>query len=152
MPGPASHAVATWAVADAALRAAVPGIPVVASGRSYGGRMGSLAAAEGVIAPAALVYLGYPLHPPGRPESPRVEHLPAIAAPQLFLSGQSDPFVDPHEQLEQAVASCQDAVLEWAPGGHGFEVKGRKTSPGELAAGIARRVEPFLRARLAAKA
>jgi predicted alpha/beta-hydrolase family hydrolase len=112
--------------------------------------MASMAAADGVIAPAALVYLGYPLHPPGRPDSPRVEHLPSIAASQLFLSGESDPFVDPHEQLERAVASCQAAVLEWVPGGHGFEVKGRKAAPGELAASIAERVEHFLRARLVA--
>ena len=150
MPGPAAHAIATWAAVEAALGRAVPGVPLVASGRSYGGRMASMAAADGVIAPAALVYLGYPLHPPGRPDSPRVEHLPSIAAPQLFLSGESDPFASPHEQLERAVASCQDAVLEWVPGGHGFEVKGRKVAPGDLAASIADRVERFLRARLAA--
>lgn len=151
MPGPPAHAVATWAAADAALREAVPGVPVVASGRSYGGRMASMAAAAGAIEPAALVYLGYPLHPPGRPDSPRVEHLPSITAPQLFLSGESDPFVDPHDQLEQAVASCQDAVLEWVPGGHGFDVKGRKAAPADLAAEIAERVERFLRVRLVAE-
>jgi hypothetical protein len=150
MPGPAAHAIATWAAVEAAVGRTVPGAPFVASGRSYGGRMASMAAADRVIAPAALVYLGYPLHPPGRPDSPRVEHLPSIAAPQLFLSGESDPFVDPHEQLERAVASCRDAVLEWAPGGHGFEVKARKVAPGELAASIAERVEHFLRARLLA--
>jgi predicted alpha/beta-hydrolase family hydrolase len=148
MPGPATHAIAAWAAVDTAVRATVPRVPVVASGRSYGGRMASMAAAEGSIAPAALVYLGYPLHPPGRPDRPRIEHLPAITPPQLFLSGESDPFVDPHVQLEQAVASCQDAVLEWVPGGHGFEVKGRRTAAGELGADIAARVERFLRARL----
>jgi predicted alpha/beta-hydrolase family hydrolase len=150
MPGPAAHAIATWAAVEAAVDRSLPGVPFVASGRSYGGRMASMAAADGVIAPAALVYLGYPLHPPGRPDSPRVEHLPSITAPQLFLSGESDPFVDPHEQLERAVASCQDAVLEWVPGGHGFEVKGRKVAPGDLAAPIAERVARFLRARLLA--
>ncbi|MDL9980876.1 alpha/beta family hydrolase [Microbacterium sp. ASV49] len=150
MPGPAAHAIAAWASADAALRAAAPGVPVVASGRSYGGRMASMAAASGEIAPDALVYLGYPLHPPGRPDSPRVEHLPGIAAPQLFLSGEADPFVDPHDQLQAAVASCQDAVLEWAPGGHGFEVKGRKRPADEIGEEIAARVLAFLRSRLAA--
>ncbi len=150
MPGPAVHAIAAWTSADAALRAAVPGVPVVASGRSYGGRMASMATAAGDIAPDALVYLGYPLHPPGRPESPRVEHLPSIAVPQLFVSGESDPFVDPHEQLESAVSSCQDAKLLWVPGGHGFDVKGVKRTPVEQAADIAAPVLDFLRARLGA--
>lgn len=150
MPGPVAHAIAAWAAADAALRTAAPDVPVIASGRSYGGRMASMAAASGEIAPDALVYLGYPLHPPGRPDSPRVEHLPGIAVPQLFLSGESDPFVDPHDQLEAAVASCQDAVLEWVPGGHGFEVKGRKRPADEIGAEIAGRVGAFLRSRLAA--
>lgn len=148
VPGPASHAIVTWAAVDEFLRDQIQGIPIVACGRSYGGRMASMAAAEGGIAPDALVYLGYPLHPPDRPENPRVEHLPAIAAPQLFLSGETDPFVAPHEQLTDAVAACQDATLEWVPGDHSFVVKGAKQPAVEIGAGLAARTVAFLRARL----
>lgn len=145
MPGPAAHAIAAWqAVGDAAAGPA----PWFAAGRSYGGRMASMAAAEGRIAPSGLVYLGYPLHPPGKPDAPRIAHLPQITAPQLFLSGTRDPFVDPHAQLEQAVASCQDATLEWVEGGgHGFEVAGRKRPAAGIGAGLAALVLPWLRAR-----
>jgi predicted alpha/beta-hydrolase family hydrolase len=110
--------------------------------------MASVAAAEGLITPAGLVYLGYPLHPPGRPDKPRVEHLPRIGAPQLFLSGTRDPFVDPHEQLEAAVATCHDATLEWVEGGgHGFEVAGRKRPAEEIGAEIAERALRWMRDR-----
>ena len=146
MPGPAAHAVAAWrAVLDAAPRDA----PVVAAGRSYGGRMASMAAAEQRIAVAALIYLGYPLHPPGRPDKPRDAHLPAIEAPQLFVSGTRDPFVDPHEQLERAVASCPRGHLRWVEGGgHGFEVAGRRRPATEIGAGIAPLALEWLRPRL----
>jgi len=145
MPGAPAHAIATWGgvfdfLADGGFGT------VFASGRSYGGRMASMAASEGVIDPAGLVYLGYPLHPPGRPEQPRVAHLPAIAAPQLFVSGTHDPFVVPHAQLEEAVASCQVATLEWmAGGGHGFEVKGRKRPADEIGASLASLVTDWMR-------
>jgi predicted alpha/beta-hydrolase family hydrolase len=138
MPGPAAHAIAGWSAACATLSARAPGLGVWASGRSYGGRMASMAAAEEAIAPAGLVYLGYPLHPPGKPDQPRIEHLPAIAAPQLFVSGTNDPFVDPHAQLEAAVASCRAAELHWIEGaGHSFDVKGRRRSAAESAAELA---------------
>src|SRR5690606_28643353 len=116
----------------------VPDAPVYAAGKSYGGRMASMAAAEGLIAPAGLVYLGYPLHPPGRPDRLRVEHLPAVAAPQLFVEGTNDPFIDPHEQLLDAVASCRHATVVWIEGGgHSFEVKGQRRPAAEVGAGLA---------------
>lgn len=151
MPGPASHAIATWqAVAEESGRL-LPGGRFVAAGKSYGGRMASMAAADGTISPSALVYLGYPLHPPGRPEKDRSAHLPQIAAPQLFVEGTTDPFVVPHEGLEAAVASCQDATLEWIDGGgHSFEVKGAKRPPDEIGAGLAPLVAAFVR-RVAAR-
>ena len=146
MPGPAAHAVATWAAVLSEVSVRVPAVPVFASGKSYGGRMASMAAAEGVIAPAALVYLGYPLHPPGAPEKPRVAHLKDVSAPQLFVSGTVDPFVQPVAQLEEAVQSCQDARIEWVPGGgHSFEVKGVKRLPAEVAAALVPDVVSWLR-------
>lgn len=137
MPGPAAHAVLTWRAIIAHIRAEEPDARVWACGKSYGGRMASMAVAEGLEVDA-LVYLGYPLHPPGRPDKPRVEHLPAVAAPQVFVEGTNDPFIQPVEQLEEAVASCQDARIIWVEGGgHSFEVKGNKRAPHEVGAALA---------------
>ena len=65
-----------------------------AGGKCYGGRMASMAVAEGMPA-AGLVFLGYPLHAPGKPDSVRDEHLYGIEVPMLFLQGTKDPFADP---------------------------------------------------------
>lgn len=145
MQGPATHAVATWAAvaAHADEHAELSG-PTWFAGRSYGGRMASMAVAEG-LPTAGLVYLGYPLHAPGKPEQPRVEHLPKITQPQLFVSGTRDPFVDPHAQLEAAVAACVNARLHWVEGGtHGFEVKGNKRTADVIGAELAPIVRDFV--------
>lgn len=148
MPGPAGHATAAWRAAMAYATERGAGGPVWAAGKSYGGRMASVAAAEGLIAPEGLVYLGYPLHPPGDPSKPRSAHLPAIAAPQLFVEGTKDPFVVPHAQFEEAVASCQDATVTWIDGGgHSFEVAGRRRPAGEVGRDLAPLVARFLRDR-----
>jgi predicted alpha/beta-hydrolase family hydrolase len=148
MPGPAAHAVATWVAVQAARERHAADLPFWASGKSYGGRMASMAAAEGAITPRGLVYLGYPLHPPGDPAKLRVAHLPAVAPPQLFVEGTNDPFIQPREQLEDAVASCQDAEIAWIDGGgHSFEVKGRKRPAPEVAADLAPLVADWMRAR-----
>jgi predicted alpha/beta-hydrolase family hydrolase len=107
MPGPASHAIATWAAVEAAARQAVAGVPFVAAGKSYGGRMASMAAAGGAIAPAALVYLGYPLHPPGAPEKLRADHLPQITVAQLFVEGTNDPFIQPRRSTIRPSADAE---------------------------------------------
>ncbi|MFK4791843.1 alpha/beta family hydrolase [Microbacterium sp. ZW T5_56] len=145
MPGPATHALAAWA-AVAAHAGEHPDLagPVWFAGRSYGGRMASMAVADG-LPTTGLVYLGYPLHAPGKPESPRVEHLRKIAQPQLFVSGTRDPFVDPHAQLEEAVAACANARLHWVEGAtHGFEVKGHKRPADVIGAELAPIVRDFL--------
>lgn len=148
MPGPATHAIATWAAVMAHASAVGADLPVWASGKSYGGRMASMAAAEGLIAPRGLIYLGYPLHPPGAPDKLRVDHLPSVAAPQLFVSGTNDPFVQPIAQLEEAVASCPDARIAWLDGGgHSFEVKGRKRPADEIGAELAPLVAGWMRER-----
>ncbi|WP_058626303.1 alpha/beta hydrolase family protein [Microbacterium testaceum] len=147
MPGPAAAATTTWAGVQAWCAAAsAPGV-FVAAGKSYGGRMASVAAIEGLLSPAGLVYLGYPLHPPGRPDKPRVEHLPRVEPPQLFVEGENDPFVDPHEQLLEAVDSCSDARVHWIAGAnHSFEVKGARRPADEIGAGLAPVVAEFVRA------
>jgi uncharacterized protein len=84
---------------EAALDAlAAPG-PVVIGGKSMGGRVSSLAAdrlhAEGRA--RGLLCLGYPFHPPGRPERPRIAHLRDLKAPTLIVQGDRDPFGTPAE-------------------------------------------------------
>jgi predicted alpha/beta-hydrolase family hydrolase len=66
--------------------------PVIAGGHSYGGRMASMVVAEGTARVDALTLFSYPLHPPGKPERARTEHLPRIEAPTVFTHGTSDPF------------------------------------------------------------
>ena len=84
---------------------------------------------------------------PGDPAKARVAHLPAVAQPQLFLEGTNDPFIDPHSQLEEAVASCQNASIVWIEGGgHSFEVKGHKRAADDVGAGLAPLVADFIRA------
>ncbi|EPD83995.1 hypothetical protein HMPREF1529_02032 [Microbacterium sp. oral taxon 186 str. F0373] len=148
MPGPASHAIATWTAVEAAARQAVDGVPFVAAGKSYGGRMASMAAADGAIAPAALVYLGYPLHPPGAPEKLRADHLPQITVAQLFVEGTNDPFIQPRAQYDQALSGCRDASTVWIDGGtHSFEVKGRRRPADQIGAELADLIVPWLRQR-----
>ena len=65
--------------------------PVIAGGHSYGGRQTSMAVAEG-LAVDVLTLFSYPVHPPGKPDRPRTEHLPNIGVPTVFTHGTSDPF------------------------------------------------------------
>jgi uncharacterized protein len=89
---------------------------VFLGGRSMGGRMCSMAVAEGLPA-AGLVLISYPLHPPGRPDRLRVEHLPALNEPCLFVSGTRDAFATPSE-LESATAAIPGPVTHvWIDGG-----------------------------------
>jgi hypothetical protein len=81
---------------------------IAIGGRSFGGRMCSLAAAEGLEV-AALVLVSYPLHPPGRPERLRTEHFPALGLPCLFVSGRRDAFASP-EELERETAAIPGPV------------------------------------------
>ncbi|MEV7609526.1 alpha/beta family hydrolase [Microbacterium sp. NPDC089320] len=144
MPGPASHAIATWNAVVAFARRQDPRATIWATGKSYGGRMASMAVAEG-LAVDGLVYLGYPLHAPGRPEKPRAEHLPDVSVAQLFIEGTNDPFIQPLEQFEDVVSTCQNARVVWIEGGgHTFEVKGRKRPASEVGASLAPIVAEFV--------
>jgi predicted alpha/beta-hydrolase family hydrolase len=68
------------------------GVPLFIGGKSMGGRIASQVAAAGVEGLAGLVFFGYPLHPPGRPQQRRDAHLPAIREPMLFIQGSRDEF------------------------------------------------------------
>lgn len=122
-PDPQARLVRTW---EATFRflASHPacGTPLIlAAGKSMGGRIASHAAAEGLIVPAGLIFLGYPLHPAGRPERMRDAHLDAIAAPMLFFAGTRDPLC-PLERLQGVLARLGPrAALEVIEGGdHSF--------------------------------
>jgi predicted alpha/beta-hydrolase family hydrolase len=121
--------------------------PVWAAGKSFGGRMASMAVAEGMEA-AGLIYLGYPLHPPGKPEKIRDEHLYGLDLPMLFLQGTGDTFATP-ELLESVVDRIgPTAVLAWIEGGdHSFAVKGKKRDAAEIGASLAPAVADFMRSR-----
>jgi predicted alpha/beta-hydrolase family hydrolase len=138
-------AIATWRAAMDAAAARSKGEPLWAAGKSFGGRMASMAVAEGMAA-AGLVYLGYPLHPPGKPEKLRDEHLYGLALPMLFLQGTRDTFAT-RGLLEAVVARMGPAAtLHWHEGGnHSFAVAGRKRSPEETGADLAAPVADYIR-------
>jgi hypothetical protein len=101
----------------------VAGGRIALGGRSMGGRMCSMAVAEGLAA-AGLVLISYPLHPPGKPDRPRTEHLGRLGVPCLFVSGTRDAF-GTREELEAATAAIPGPVSHvWIEGGdHGLKGK-----------------------------
>ncbi len=138
-------AIEAWRAAMQEAAARSDGEPLWAAGKSFGGRMASMAVAEGMPA-AGLVYLGYPLHPPGKPEKLRDEHLYGLTLPMLFLQGTRDTFAT-RELLESVVDRIgPNAVLDWQEGGdHSFSVKGLKHSADDVGASLAAPVTEFLR-------
>jgi predicted alpha/beta-hydrolase family hydrolase len=114
--------------AELAARTGLRPEQIALGGRSMGGRMCSMAVAEGLPA-RALVLIAYPLHPPGKPERARTEHLPALHLPCLFLSGTRDAFGTPAE-LEAATATIPGPVTHvWVDGGdHGLRRRDAEVS------------------------
>jgi predicted alpha/beta-hydrolase family hydrolase len=108
-----AHFAAVWR--DAAAGATGP---MIAAGKSMGGRIASQVAAKGELtpAPAGLIFFGYPLHPPGKPDQRRDAHLPNITAPMLFLQGTRDPFASP-EEMHALVERLPSATLSIVEGG-----------------------------------
>lgn len=109
----------TWrAVIEAARE---PGVRLAAGGRSMGGRIASQVVAQGV-AVDALVLFAYPLHPPGKPERTRDQHLPGIGVPTFFCSGTRDAFASPEELRAAAAKVRRSPVHLLADADHGFAV------------------------------
>ncbi|NIM51622.1 MAG: alpha/beta hydrolase [Gemmatimonadales bacterium] len=121
-------------IAEATVRAAVHAaaseaadLPILAGGKSFGGRMtSSAAAAEPLPGVRGLVFLGFPLHPPGKPGDKRAAHLSKVSVPMLFLQGTRDSFA----ALELLRPVCQRlgsrATLHLVEGGdHSFKVPKR---------------------------
>jgi predicted alpha/beta-hydrolase family hydrolase len=100
------------AAAELIARTGITEDRLVLGGRSMGGRMCSMAVADGLPA-AALILISYPLHQPGRPEKLRTEHLPSLAVPCLFISGTRDPFGSPEELAAATAAIAGPVTHEW---------------------------------------
>jgi predicted alpha/beta-hydrolase family hydrolase len=99
-------------------------------GKSMGGRIASHIAAQGVEGVRGLIFFGYPLHPPGRPEQRRDGHLPSIAEPMLFIQGSADTFGNESE-MTALMPALQRATLHIVPGGdHSFKVPGGARAQG----------------------
>jgi predicted alpha/beta-hydrolase family hydrolase len=123
-PDPPAVAERTVQAAVLAATRAAPGLPLVAGGKSFGGRMTSMAQANQPLPGVrGLVFLGFPLHPPGRPGTARAEHLLRIAVPMLFLQGTRDEFAD-LELLRPVIERLgKRATLALVEGGdHSFHV------------------------------
>jgi uncharacterized protein len=114
---------------------------VYLGGKSMGGRIASNIVADEFPA-AGLVFLGYPLHPPGQPARIRDAHLRRIEVPMLFLQGTRDPFATP-ELLHQTVEGLPTArLVEIVGGDHSFKVRGR--SPTDVTSELVDAIAAFL--------
>src|SRR2546425_861432 len=123
-PDPPAVAAATVRAAVAEAARVAPGLPLVAGGKSFGGRMTSTAQAEEPLPGVrGLVFFGFPLHPPGRPGDSRAEHLAQLQIPMLFLQGDRDDFADLKLLKPLVQRLGQRATLHLVEGGdHSFHV------------------------------
>ena len=143
--------------------ATLPGFgaqPLFIGGKSLGGRMASHVAAApdaGEQGPPAwwaqlrgLVFLGYPLHPPGRPQQVRVSHLAHVTHPMLFVQGERDAFGTPQElRAFVDVLSAPCTLHAVAHGGHSLDVPKRLGVPqSEIYAGVQDTIAAWIRERL----
>jgi len=116
-----------WREAIESARGELGTLPLFIGGKSMGGRIAThVAAQKNVGSVSGVVLLGYPLHPPGRPEQRRDAHLPDIAEPMLFVQGEKDAFGGAGE-ITALLPRLQRAILHEIPGGdHSFRVPGGK--------------------------
>jgi predicted alpha/beta-hydrolase family hydrolase len=124
---------AAWREAIESARSEFEGLTLYIGGKSMGGRISSQVASQGGVGRlGGLVFLGYPLHPPGRPDQRRDAHLPAIREPMLFVQGSRDAFGS-SDEIRQLLPSLQHATLEEIEGGdHSFKVPGGAGKQGAI--------------------
>lgn len=119
-PGPNTAAILQQSFRDAV--AAQGDRPVAIGGKSMGGRIATMIADE--VGAVAAVGMGYPFHPPGKPERLRTAHLEAIQTPTLLLQGERDPFGKPEEVSGYALG--ERVAVSWIPDGdHSFKPRKR---------------------------
>jgi predicted alpha/beta-hydrolase family hydrolase len=142
---PDSPKVAQAVVREAVRHAGQTPLPLLAGGKSFGGRMTSQAQAEEPLPGVkGLVFLGFPLHPPGRPGTERAEHLAAVAIPMLFLQGTRDEFakLDLIETVVRGIG--KRATLHLIPDGdHSFKVPKRAGTPETVMEDLARTIQEW---------
>jgi hypothetical protein len=126
------------AAGELAASTRAPAGRLVLGGRSMGGRMCSMAVADGLGA-AGLVLIAYPLHPPGRPDRLRTEHLPRVAVPCLFVSGTRDAFATPDELREATTAVPGPVTHHWVERGR-HDLRGADEEVASVVAGWVRRL------------
>jgi predicted alpha/beta-hydrolase family hydrolase len=98
--------------------------PVIAGGHSYGGRQTSMAVADEAVTVDVLTLFSYPVHPPGKPDQKRTEHLPRIAAPTVFTHGSSDPFGSIDEVMAAAkLVAAPTEIVEITDARHDLRSK-----------------------------
>lgn len=126
-------------------------------GKSMGGRIATYLATDSTLALAGVVLLGYPLHPPGKPDDRRDGHLPDVRLPILFVQGSNDSFGTPAEFEPVLAALSRRATLHVVEGGdHSFKVA-RAGRPGQeevyvdVQRAIARWADGVIRARREAR-
>jgi len=149
IPDPNGRLESCWRAVIETVRGRItPGAGKLAiGGKSMGGRIASQVAAGGVGELAGLVFLGYPLHPPGRPDRLRAAHLPDVKAPMLFVQGSGDAFGTPAE-LQPIIGQLQSLaelfVVEW--GDHSFKVpKSAGLRQQDVYRAVQDRIESWLR-------
>src|SRR5438270_8101689 len=108
------------------LRSRTPG-RIFLGGHSYGGRQGSMLAAEQPQLVAGLILLSYPLHPPRKPAQLRTAHFPQLTTPSLFVHGGRDPFGS-HDEMKGALALIPARTMLLEIDGAGHELLGKKAN------------------------
>jgi predicted alpha/beta-hydrolase family hydrolase len=124
-----------WRAALDAGKGLADGVPLAAAGKSLGGRIASMVAAEDgdAFSARALVFFGYPLHAPGRSGQPRDAHLPTVRVPMLFIEGTNDSLAT-FDLMRALVARLSPlAHLHVVDGGdHSFRVRGARRPDQEI--------------------
>ncbi|NME78733.1 alpha/beta hydrolase [Rhodococcus sp. 105337] len=106
--------------------------PLILGGVSYGGRQVTMLAAERPGIADGLLLMSYPLHPPGKPDKPRTEHLPALTAPSVFVHGDRDPF-GTLDELRDALALVPAPTTLVPVEGAAHDLGRTKADPSEIA-------------------
>lgn len=105
------------------------GGPLIVGGHSYGGRQASMAVAEDPDLADGLLLTSYPLHPPGKPDRARTEHLPSITVPTVVVHGSTDPFATPAELVDAiALITAPARIVEIEKVGHDLKPDRKPTA------------------------
>ena len=130
--------------AVAAMREKVAG-RIFLGGHSYGGRQSTMLCADEPVLVSGLLLLSYPLHPPRQPEQLRIQHLPNLHTPSLFVHGTRDPFGSIREMMKALqLISAKNELIALESAGHDLGFKGKKQDQ-ELPAKIVAALEEFRR-------